>query len=44
VLHILNGDATAAVFPNRLPGERAIWRDILMEARAGSSSERSSGA
>ena len=31
MLHLLNGDATAAVFPDTLPGERAVWRDILME-------------
>jgi hypothetical protein len=31
VLHLLNGDATAAVFPDALPGERAVWRDIMME-------------
>jgi hypothetical protein len=29
VLHLLNGDAT--VLPDDLPGERAFWRDILME-------------
>jgi len=29
VLHLLNGDAT--VLPDGLPGERAVWRDILME-------------
>jgi hypothetical protein len=34
VLHLLNGDATAAVFPDTLPGERAVWRDILMEGPA----------
>jgi hypothetical protein len=34
VLHILNGDATAAVFPAALPGDRAVWRDILMEGPA----------
>jgi hypothetical protein len=34
VLHLLNGDATAAVFPDALPGERAVWRDILMEGSA----------
>jgi hypothetical protein len=36
MLHLLNGDATAAVFPDALPGERAVC-DILMEgpARAG---------
>ena len=31
MLHLLNGDATAAVFPDALPGERAVWRDIMME-------------
>jgi hypothetical protein len=31
---MLNGDATAAVFPEALPGERAVWRDILMEGPA----------
>jgi hypothetical protein len=35
MLHLLNGDATAAVFPAALPGERAVWRDILMEGPAG---------
>jgi len=34
VLHLLNGDATAAVFPDALPGDRAVWRDILMEGPA----------
>jgi hypothetical protein len=34
VLHVLNGDATAAVFPPTLPGERTVWRDILMEGPA----------
>jgi len=34
VLHLLNGDATAAVFPETLPGQRAVWRDILMEGPA----------
>lgn len=34
MLHLLNGDATAAVFPDALPGERAVWRDILMEGPA----------
>jgi len=34
VLHLLNGDATAAVFPDALGGERAVWRDILMEGPA----------
>jgi len=36
VLHVLNGDATAAVFPDPLPGERAVWRDIMMEGPADS--------
>jgi hypothetical protein len=31
VLHLLNGDATAAVFPSTLPGDRAVWRDIMVE-------------
>lgn len=32
MLHLLNGDATAAVFaPAGLPGVPAVWRDILME-------------
>jgi hypothetical protein len=34
VLHLLNGDATAAVFPSTLPGEREIWRDIMVEGPA----------
>jgi hypothetical protein len=34
VLHLLNGDATAAVFPEALPGQRAVWRDIVMEGPA----------
>lgn len=34
MLHVLNGDATAAVFPDALPGERAVWRDIIMEGPA----------
>ena len=34
MLHLLNGDATASVFPDTLPGERAVWRDILMEGPA----------
>src|SRR5919108_5402680 len=34
MLHLLNGDATAAVFPDALPGERDVWRDILMEGPA----------
>jgi hypothetical protein len=39
MLHLLNGDATAAVFPAALPGERAVWRDILMEGPAGAGAE-----
>jgi hypothetical protein len=35
VLHLLNGDATAAVFPSSLPGRRAVWRDIMVEGPAG---------
>jgi hypothetical protein len=32
VLHVLNGDATAAVFADAgIPGERLVWRDILVE-------------
>lgn len=32
MLHILNGDATATVFAESgLPGERLVWRDILIE-------------
>lgn len=32
MLHLLNGDATAAVFSGAgLPGDVAVWRDILME-------------
>jgi hypothetical protein len=31
VLHLLNGDATLAVFPSTLPGDRAVWRDIMVE-------------
>ena len=34
MLHLLNGDATAAVFPSTLPGDRAIWRDIMVEGPA----------
>jgi len=34
VLHVLNGDATLAVFPPTLPGERAVWRDIMVEGPA----------
>jgi hypothetical protein len=31
VLHVLNGDATLAVFPSTLPGHRGVWRDIMVE-------------
>lgn len=31
MLHVLNGDATLAVFPPTLPGHRAVWRDIMVE-------------
>lgn len=32
MLHVLNGDATAAVFAQAgLPGEPLVWRDILVE-------------
>jgi hypothetical protein len=32
VLHVLNGDATATVFADAgLPGERLVWRDIVVE-------------
>jgi hypothetical protein len=34
MLHLLNGDATAAVFPASLPGDRAVWRDIMVEGPA----------
>jgi hypothetical protein len=34
VLHLLNGDATLAVFPSTLPGQRAVWRDIMVEGPA----------
>jgi hypothetical protein len=34
VLHLLNGDATAAVFPTALAGARAVWRDIMVEGPA----------
>lgn len=34
MLHLLNGDATAAVFPASLPGRRAVWRDIMVEGPA----------
>jgi hypothetical protein len=34
VLHLLNGDATLAVFPSTLPGHRAVWRDIMVEGPA----------
>ena len=39
MLHVLNGDATAAVFPSTLPGERAVWGDILMEGPAATDTE-----
>jgi hypothetical protein len=31
MLHLLNGDATAAAMPDAIDGDRAVWRDILME-------------
>jgi hypothetical protein len=31
VVHLLNGDATAAVMPGSIEGERVVWRDIMME-------------
>jgi len=34
VLHLLNGDATLAVFPSTLPGPRIVWRDIMVEGPA----------
>jgi hypothetical protein len=34
VLRLLNGEATLAVFPPKLPGERAVWRDIMVEGPA----------
>jgi hypothetical protein len=34
VLHLLNGDATLAVFPSTLPGHRIVWRDIMVEGPA----------
>jgi hypothetical protein len=34
MLHLLNGDATSAVFPSTLPGDRAVWRDIMVEGPA----------
>ena len=34
MLHLLNGDATFAVFPPTLPGHRAVWRDIMVEGPA----------
>jgi hypothetical protein len=34
VLHLLNGDATLAVFPSTLPGHRTVWRDIMVEGPA----------
>jgi hypothetical protein len=35
VLHVLNGDATVTVLDRtRLPGERLVWRDIVIEGPA----------
>ena len=34
MLHVLNGDATLAAFPSTLPGDRAVWRDIMVEGPA----------
>lgn len=34
MVHLLNGDATSAVFPSTLPGHRAVWRDIMVEGPA----------
>jgi hypothetical protein len=34
VLHLLNGDATLAVFPSTLPGHHGVWRDIMVEGPA----------
>lgn len=34
MLHLLNGDATLAVFPSTLPGHRIVWRDIMVEGPA----------
>lgn len=34
MLHLLNGDATLAVFPSTLAGDRAVWRDIMVEGPA----------
>jgi hypothetical protein len=34
VLHLLNGDATASRFPAALPGDRDVWRDIMVEGPA----------
>lgn len=34
MLHLLNGDATATVFPDTLPGRSAVWRDIMVEGPA----------
>ncbi|HEX6209946.1 MAG TPA: hypothetical protein VF136_04165 [Methylomirabilota bacterium] len=35
MLHVLNGDATLAVFDRAgLPGERLVWRDIVVEGPA----------
>ena len=31
MLHLLNGDATLSVFPPTLPGDRGVWRDIMVE-------------
>lgn len=36
MLHVLNGDATAAVFATAgLPGDTLVWRDILVEGPVG---------
>ena len=34
MLHLLNGDATLALFPSTLPGHRIVWRDIMVEGPA----------
>ena len=34
MLHLLNGDATSAVFPSTLPDHRVVWRDIMVEGPA----------
>lgn len=34
MLHLLNGDATLSVFPPALPGDRVVWRDIMVEGPA----------